>query len=82
MRWGQPCSIWESLPSAREHLEQGIALYDPQQHRSLPSSMRHDPGVACLILCGLGPVVSGLSGPGPEEKPRGAHPGPGAVSPL
>ena len=28
----------ESL-SAREHLEQGIALYDPQQHRSLPSSM-------------------------------------------
>ena len=41
-----------------------------------------DPGVACLILCGLGPVVSWLSGPGPEEEPRGAHPGPGAVSPL
>ena len=30
---------------AREHLEQTIALYDPQQHRSLPC-LCTDPGVA------------------------------------
>jgi predicted ATPase len=33
---------------AREHLEQGIALYDPQQHRSLASPYGYDPGVVCL----------------------------------
>jgi class 3 adenylate cyclase/predicted ATPase len=33
---------------AREHLEQGIILYDPQQHRSLASLYGYDPGVACL----------------------------------
>ena len=49
---------WESWPPAREHLEQGIALYDPQQHRSLCLlSMGIDPGV-CLppmqpVPCGL-----------------------------
>ena len=32
------------LASARAHLEQGIALYDPQQHR--PVGMQ-DPGVSC-----------------------------------
>ena len=34
--------------SAREHLGAGIALYDPQQHRSMPSLRCSDPGVACL----------------------------------
>jgi TOMM system kinase/cyclase fusion protein len=33
--------------SARPHLEQGIALYDPQQHRSLASFYGTDPGVVC-----------------------------------
>jgi predicted ATPase len=36
------------LVSARAHLEQGIALYDPQQNRSLAFSGGTDPGVACL----------------------------------
>ena len=67
---------------AREHLEQGIALYDPQKHDPLAFRLRQDPGVACLLLCGLGPVVSWLSRPGPEEEPGGADPSPGAVSPL
>ena len=31
---------WESLPLARAHLEQGIALYDPQQHRSHAFAVR------------------------------------------
>jgi predicted ATPase len=36
------------LVSARKHLEQGIALYDPKQHRSLAFLHGHDHGVACL----------------------------------
>jgi predicted ATPase len=38
------------LVSARQHLEQGIALYDPQHPRSLAFSGGTDPGVCCL--CG------------------------------
>jgi predicted ATPase len=33
---------------ARAHFEQGIALYDPQQHRSLAFLYGEDPGVVCL----------------------------------
>jgi class 3 adenylate cyclase/predicted ATPase len=33
---------------AREHLEQGIALYDPQQHNPHASHTAQDPGVVCL----------------------------------
>jgi predicted ATPase len=33
---------------ARKHLEQGIALYDPQQHNPHASHTAQDPGVVCL----------------------------------
>lgn len=36
------------LVSARTHLEQGIALYDPQQHRFHSFLYGHDPAVSCL----------------------------------
>jgi len=36
------------LPAAREHLEQGVARYDLQQHRFLAFRYGHDPGVFCL----------------------------------
>lgn len=36
------------LVSALAHEEQGIALYDPQQHRSHALLYGQDPGVACL----------------------------------
>jgi DNA-binding winged helix-turn-helix (wHTH) protein/predicted ATPase/class 3 adenylate cyclase len=36
------------LVSARIHLEQGIALYDPQRCRSWVFSSGNDPGVVCL----------------------------------
>jgi class 3 adenylate cyclase/predicted ATPase len=47
------------LAEARAHLEQGIALYDPQQHRSLAFRHGRDPGVtsryvAALVLWQLG----------------------------
>jgi len=35
------------MASARAHLEQGMALYDPQQHRSHAFVYGQDPGVAC-----------------------------------
>ena len=36
------------LPVARSHLEQGISLYDPQQHNSHAFVYGQDPGVVCL----------------------------------
>jgi predicted ATPase len=43
--------LWQGeLPLAREHLEQGIALYDPQQHRSLAFVYGMDNGMTCLIF--------------------------------
>jgi class 3 adenylate cyclase/DNA-binding winged helix-turn-helix (wHTH) protein/predicted ATPase len=36
------------LTMAREHLEQGIAFYDSQQHRSYVSLYGQDPGVTCF----------------------------------
>jgi predicted ATPase len=43
-----PTLLWqEELPLAREHLEQGIALYDPQQHRSSAFVYGIDLGMTC-----------------------------------
>ena len=39
--------LGEAAP-AREHLERGIALYNPQQHRSHAFLYAIDPGVGCL----------------------------------
>jgi predicted ATPase len=38
------------LAQARGHLEQGIALYDPPQHRALTFGAIQHPGVACLAF--------------------------------
>jgi DNA-binding winged helix-turn-helix (wHTH) protein/tetratricopeptide (TPR) repeat protein len=43
------CAFGEFL-SAREHLEQGIAFYDPQKHRSLAFLYGHDPKMICLSV--------------------------------
>ena len=51
------CTFWESFVGAREHLEQGIALYDPNQHRSDAFSMALTPGVVCLSFGSLVPVA-------------------------
>jgi predicted ATPase len=42
------------LPSALEHLEQGIGLYDPQHHRSVAFRYGADPKVICLCHAALG----------------------------
>ena len=36
-----------ALPAARQHLEEGIARYTPDQRRALVFRMGHDPGVGC-----------------------------------
>jgi predicted ATPase len=38
------------FPSAREHLDQSFALYDPQQHLANTSLFGFDPGVFCLCF--------------------------------
>jgi predicted ATPase len=38
-----------ALPAARQHLEEGIACYTPDQHPTLVFRMGQDPGVACRI---------------------------------
>jgi len=44
-----PTTLWVGEPeTTRRHCEQGIALYDKEQHRSLAFSYGgHDPGVCC-----------------------------------
>src|SRR5262249_38093232 len=41
--------LWNrgELPLAHEHLERGIALYEPHQHRTLAFRYGADPGVVC-----------------------------------
>ena len=44
---GQTLFYLGDFAGAREYLEQGIALYDPQQHRDLAFRYGRDPGVDC-----------------------------------
>ena len=69
------------LVSARAHLEQGIALYDPQQRRSLAFSRGTDPGVACLSCMAWTLWMLGYPDQALEES-RGSHPGPAVVASL
>jgi class 3 adenylate cyclase len=41
------------LPAAHAHQEQGAALYNPVQHRSLAYLFGTDPGVVCLCLAAI-----------------------------
>jgi class 3 adenylate cyclase/predicted ATPase len=45
---GQYLFFLGEFSPAREHLEQGIDLYDPRQHGSLAFLYGQDPGMACL----------------------------------
>ncbi len=61
MRWGRICTLMGELASARSHLEQGIALYDPQQRLArVPMRFLYSMTViscqsyAAFVLCLLG----------------------------
>ena len=45
---GEPLFWLGEFCAARAHLEQGIALYDPQQHRAHGLRYGHDAGTSCL----------------------------------
>ena len=69
------------LAPARAHLEQGMALYDPQQHRSHGLPLRAGPrGASAAPMrpwpCGM----LGYPDQALQRSQRGAHPGPGAVA--
>ena len=69
MRWGLPCAGWESWPLARAHLEQGIALYDPQQHHALAFLYGGmTPECVCLAYAALALWMLGY----PDQALRGA----------
>jgi predicted ATPase len=57
------------LPRARAHLERGMALYDPQQHRSLAVLYGHDPGVCCRGVAALTLWLLGY----PEQARQQSH---------
>ena len=46
--FGAPLLLLGELPLASEHLAHGIALYSPQEHRSMVFRYGHDLGVNCL----------------------------------
>ena len=47
---GLPLYCMGEVAQAREHFAQSVALYDPQQHRTLVFTYGQDPGVAALVL--------------------------------
>ncbi|MGE0822785.1 MAG: AAA family ATPase [Candidatus Binatia bacterium] len=46
--WGTTLYFQGECAPAREYLEQGITLYDPQQHSALAFLYGYDPGIGCL----------------------------------
>ena len=50
---GATCESLGQFVPAHAHLEQGITLYDPQEHRALGALYGHDIGVACRVHAAL-----------------------------
>jgi predicted ATPase len=50
---GSACFWRGEFAAARAHLQQSVALYDPQQHRTQPICHGSDPKVACLATLAL-----------------------------
>ncbi len=49
--WTRFC--FGALPAARQHLEEGIAHYTPDQRTALAFRMGQDPGIACRALAAM-----------------------------
>ena len=68
MRWGSLRSwLGESSSWPERTWSRASPSTTPSSTAPMPFSTGHDPGVCLPELCRLGPVVSGLSGPGPKE---------------
>ncbi len=57
------------LPLAHNHLKEGLALYDPQQHRALAVLYGHDPGVCCRSVAAVALWLLGY----PDQALRQQH---------
>ena len=79
-RWGGPCTCPGELTALRTHSEQGIALYDPQQHPRSPFFM-DDPRVAGLSLAAWALWYLGYPDQALQAEPGGPGRGPGDGSP-
>ena len=64
-------TVSAEFAAARAHLEQGIALYDPQQHHTHAFRYGQDPGVCCRAYVRRDSVVLGLSRASLAAEPRG-----------
>ena len=53
MPWGSTLNYLGEFAAAQAHFEQGIALYDPQQHRAHAFRYGQDPGVLCRAYAAL-----------------------------
>ena len=64
-----PVLVWQgSARAARQHLDQGIALYDKARHRSHAFLYGgHDPGVCCLKVASWASFILGHPARGLEE---------------
>ncbi len=56
---GQTLTLRGEFVAGREHLEQGIALYDPVRHSSHAFLYGQDPGVFCRVLAAWGLCLLG-----------------------
>jgi predicted ATPase len=77
-------TLFESgaLVQAQAHLEQGIALYNPQQHRSHTVLLGARSRCRMPVVWGACTVVAWISRPGLAENPGRVNPLWAAVSPL
>ena len=66
---GLPLYFMGEVAQAREHFAQSVALYDPQQHRTLAFAYGQDPGVAALVLDALALWILGY----PDQALRRSH---------
>jgi predicted ATPase len=57
---GMTCFFSGDFREARRHLEQGISLYDPEQHREHAVLYQTDPGAACLCYLAATLWIMGL----------------------
>ena len=71
-----------AVASAHTHCVQGMALYDPQQHRAAAFLLWGGRGRDLPQLCRLDAVVPGLSCPGADAERRGSDPGAAECEPL
>ena len=76
-----PTTLWVGEPQeTRTHGEQGMALYDREQHQSLAFLFgNHDPGVCCTHALSDGPVVSRVLAESRGAQPHRHSDGKGAV---